>query len=115
MLQLNKAVDQIFYVHLGAQEVAANTTVTVLSKSVMTNEVDTQTWAIVSSDERATQIQVDASLFALGMYLVTIKSEDEAVTYATLLAYVSSSTGVPLPEPTYEEYSQQVTAVVYGG
>ena len=115
MLQLNKAIEQNVYVHLGPSAVPANTYVTIIAKSVMTNVTSTALWKILQSDERATVIQIDASLFTLGMYLVTIKNEAETVTYTELLAYVSSSTGVPLPEPTYDEYSQQVTAVVYGG
>lgn len=115
MLQLNKAIEQNVFVHLGPDAVPVNTYVTIVSKSVMTNESITGTWKVLSSDERATAIQIDASSFSLGMYLVTIKNDAGTITYAELLAYVSSSTGVPLPEPTYDEYSQQVTAIVYGG
>ena len=115
MLQLNKAIGNTVYVHLGSEPIVSGAKISIIATSVMTNVTVTALFTVATSTERATTITIDASTFALGMYLVTIKNEAETVTYTELLAYVSSSTGVPLPEPTYDEYSQQVTAEVYGG
>jgi len=115
MLQLNRVDNNVVYVHLGPKALDVGTNISVSAESVMTNETVTASFTVATSTDRATTITIDASTFALGMYIVTIKNEALTETYAELLAYVSSPTGVPLPEPTYNEYSQQVTAKVYGG